>query len=428
MTLAGNKDNKIFNDCRELVKIMETAGSTESLKNVGVLEDYPVITSSLFRHRVLTTIISHYFPASEGIPKSYFDSETRQEWGRKHRQVQKQRRLLKFFGSRPTQEHMTKQTLNDSDSEPDSVLSVANTAESCNNEDKEKRKKVEKLMEFFGGQLPKKHLKKQNLHVSEIDSIDCTSKSSQLYDNQLEMDPEFDFLITVNELGPEEKLILTKRAKKLLVMLGTKVDSETVLKTRQKIDTSTPISPLSPSKILTESGDDLEEDGKMNQKQRLTKLSYVMGHRIGEQHIQTTVVDSSQMARPLTLEEKKIFKRKSGKLERLLGSTVPPDNIVNYVGEVRELSSMEDFEESEAISSIRSCDFESPAIQSESEGEDDGKKSKVVRLRKLRKVLGLHEGVTSSTSSLRQTEEKEDNLLSEIEKAKRDPRDEVLKS
>lgn len=417
----------ILEDIRKFVEIMQNPDSK--------VLDFPSIHSSLFRQNVLLSIVSRYFPKTKAITKGYFDSDSRAAWGSRHQKVQKQKKLTKFFGLRPTTEQMHLQEYDGvsilGNEGYESVRPASEYSEDFGEMDK--RKKAEKLAGFFGDQLTGRQMKKQNLLESEINSGDMSGVSlppSELYKPD---DEDFVLLGNLNELTPEEKIVLTKRAKKLLGVLGAEVDTKVVSKTQgkhgniisdAKQQTLSPqfIAGLSSPSILSLDSSVSEFDIRSTQKQRLDKISYVMGERISEDVIQKYEKEPPLVvARPLTVSEKKLYQKKNTKLERVFGNTVPSDNVIHYGGVTME----NEGEES-------ATEVESTGVDKDIKGHlEDDRQNQIARLRKLRKVLGINAegGPAVSEEALRQIEEaiKKDvdneddrvSLFSDLEKMKK---------
>jgi hypothetical protein len=179
-------------------------------------------------------------------------------------------------------------------------------------------------------------------------------------------------------------------------------------------------SPISPDSVLAQSDCvsidlSIAEDGdnKQAQKQRLDKLSHFLGHRIAEADI--VITEPQVIARPLTVGEKKIYQKKAGKLEQLLGSNVPADSIVNYASAEKVDDWMEELDEARPLpKEIHSDD------EVEEDASDIDRKNKLARLRKLRKMLGISIDVTVLTEKV--LKDLEESIKSEIH----DPEDRAL--
>jgi hypothetical protein len=158
------------------------------------------------------------------------------------------------------------------------------------------------------------------------------------------------------------------------------------------------------------------EDSKQTQKQRLNKLSHFLGHRIAETDIAITN-DRPAIARPLTVGEKKIYQKKAGKLEQLLGSSVPANSIVNYASAERVDDWMEELDEPRPLPRE---EFTSSFEEDSEENIDQDRKNRLTRLRKLRKMLGFSADFSVLTE--RGLKEFEESIKSEIH----DPEDRAL--
>ncbi|KAJ3169184.1 hypothetical protein HDU88_000980 [Geranomyces variabilis] len=166
-------------------------------------------------------------------------------------------------------------------------------------------------------------------------------------------------------------------------------------------------------------GDGTGDDSRLAHKRRLDKISSLMGQRIGVGEIieaRATVnpnIQSAVPSRPLTLEEKKLFQKKSTKLERMLGQLPPveaimqslPGNVKPEVERVRKslvglqflvknakdvVEILDAVREISDVKSDRDSGSESPALTPVSVGGagDGSKESRQKKLNKLRKFFG----------------------------------------
>ncbi|KAJ3361003.1 hypothetical protein HDU91_004161 [Kappamyces sp. JEL0680] len=398
-------------DMELFVHVLENPSSDDAAK---VLRDItpgqiPALESPLFRQTVLLKRLSHYFTDQRGIAdKQYFDNDGRRAWASRHRQVQKQKRLTKFFGIRPTSDQMQQQSI---PGRP-SVFSDLGEEYAINiiseifpeAPEIDKRKKAEKLAEFFGDQLPGRHMKKQNIITGTPSETSDSVVHSEVYGEE---NNEFELLGTVNELTPAEKLILTKRAKKLLGLLGHDVDSKVMAQTQGQIHgtileaSESSLSPLSSTSSPT--SEDNDSNVRIAHKQKLDKLSHVMGERISEEQIHDEL--PAQVARPLTEREKKLYQKKNSKLERVFGNVVPADNVINYGTELADT----DADSITAIPTATATETDSSVSESDlhsSRALEEERKNQVVRLRKLKKMFGIHDSSQPlSDEAIKQIEE-----------------------
>lgn len=180
------------------------------------------------------------------------------------------------------------------------------------------------------------------------------------------------------------------------------------------------------------------------QKSRLDKLSHVMGERISENQLKDYLEDSSIQPRPLTPSEKKILLRKNNKLERVFGGTVPATEVINYESLSQHNLLMT---EGSAANGGRTSNTPSilsdpqPAISLSPAGEDrsgragesdavrlsssltslstipeskkveEDRKARLLRLRKIKKMLGLNEGSSITIEALKQIQEAINNII-----------------
>ncbi|KAI8896793.1 hypothetical protein BC833DRAFT_596217 [Globomyces pollinis-pini] len=373
--------------------------STAALMKIAGTSDDNSISSTFFRQKVLINIISAYFHEADSSVRGYFDEVNRSEYSNKQQRMHKQKKLTKFFGSRPDATHMQHQDTKGIDPSEEEVFNQdeATFEVSEDNDLESRKKKADKLVEFFGNSLPKKQLRTQNLIENSSVQRDESFQSLSKSEPGLDHDTDAIFLDNVNHLDPQQKVMLTKRAKKLLMMLGDDAGEKPVYNPQiaailaksepkyvddEEIDHAS--NQLNSVCITTEEPE--AENPLVSKKQKLDKLSSVLGHRIETDELNTSPVISNT-ARPLTTGEKKIYQKKAGKLERLLGSTVPAGNIVHY-----DSSSLDNENEDGAaqiINSSTSRDTDNAIDDDHTESEDEMKRQKMMRLRKLRRMLGF---------------------------------------
>jgi hypothetical protein len=349
--------------------LLEAPQSVKAIETLNLNSKEFQSETSTFRHTILLNILSNYFKGGFEL-NHYFNKEERLKWSSRHRQIQKQKKLHKFFGNQPTAELMQHQH---NDDEHDQFSETEEYAVSLLSElfaeDGDKRKKAKKLAAFFGDQLSKRQMKRQNIIPGTP-----SEHSAEIYEDEHN---ELEFLETVNDLTANEKLILRKRVKKLLGMLGIDADSSMMAITKGR--SNAPMEEETPSVTSARSLVSTEETSRSVQKQRLDKLSYVMGERITEEQLQGPE-EFHVILRPLTLKEKKMYQKKNTKLERVFGNSVPACNVINYLVDSKD----DDV-------SITASGCVTPSIQDAETPKDDEKKNQVLRLRKLKKMLGFND-------------------------------------
>ncbi|TPX58437.1 hypothetical protein PhCBS80983_g03150 [Powellomyces hirtus] len=331
-----------------------------------------------FRESMLSKTVAQYFPLANRIMEGYFNENQRSSWGNKQKRMNKEKKLAKFFGERPSVELIQRQIAQASasylqqrrDLSRESLTDSPTDQETIKDDDDSeydpmsqgmRRKKKEKLEEFFGDKLPKQQRKVQQLMVAG----ETSSELEVSGDNSDEDEPaqtQLETMETTNELDPEDRRILQRRTKKIASMLGESLDEKTISKrvtsaalqersneagepgstSRKQSDAYRRPSLLPPrdadADLLAEhqvgTGEELMDsdddgDSKLAHKRRLDKISSLLGQRIGVSDILDAKANFNPNlqpavpSRPLTIEEKKLFHKKSSKLERLLG-TLPP--------------------------------------------------------------------------------------------------------
>ncbi|KAK6098873.1 hypothetical protein MT418_000351 [Batrachochytrium dendrobatidis] len=414
-------DDQKFDQIAEIVNILSDPTSDKAQMALDTFGNgkFPSISSMFFRQSVLGGIIGRYFPLVSSIIRGYFNTTNRNAWADRQKRKQKEKKLTKFFGQRPTDEHMLQQTVQtdsfghhscttdamhnshrhvksrklsmgsttNGTASDDGISKITCTIDPENHQvDLTKRKKAEKLTEFFGeSRLPKRHMKRQiqinTLAGEEGDESGNDSDDEENDNTNYPVSEEHQPpLSNQNELTRAEKRALNRRARKLRTMLGEVLDAQTVSeqvttplvaskgKTIDLLDFvgSTPSDTVQPvdnfevhlnldaldlnsclidfelykfeenSSVLdmdVTSSTETVDSARMVNKLRYDKLSQVLGHRINETDVieaQSSAPRSPPQARPLTLAEKKQFKKTSDKLERLLGATVPAQAILSY--------------------------------------------------------------------------------------------------
>jgi Regulator of G protein signaling domain len=375
-------------------QVIDVLLDPESEKSKKLIDDgrYETISSLQFRQSILSDTFARYFPIVSPVVRSYFNEDDRNEWRRKQVNVGKGKKLTKFFGQRPTSEHMNRQKSYLAPSREDSLSEISSQPSSTETDDFDenggRRKKAGKLVEFFGQTLDRGAMVNQKLlQSSEVDAEQVAAQ------NQANNDQLLSYQITTNNLSGEEKRELTKKARKLLNVLGETLDEKTVDSLKQNMPTGpfepgisdsrvNLVKPLKTSDILVQVQEEL--DPKQVQRNRLEKLSKFLGHRIAESDLAPE--SDSPKARRLTVEEKNTYKRRSLKLLSILGSNVPLEAIVNY-----NLKPTVFTMDQESLISLGDEDVLPLSIGDLSGGSDDETtvhRQKQLRLKKLRKLLG----------------------------------------
>lgn len=285
----------------------------------------------------------------------------------------------------------------------------------------DKRKKADKLAGFFGGQLPTKELKLQKLlndlgtlqssicsiendyaiegtptkmsveHQLLLESIQENAKklldnlADEFTSNGLDSNPDE---IEMEDLSTDEKIALQRRARELLSILNAVKEGKPI--------------------PLTHSAN-FQQHSSTPQQNRLEKISHLTGEKIDEERFKDTISDASA-ARPLSPGEKRGFQKKSIKLERMFGNTVPVDAVITYSpkkdhgGEDGRI----DNEKHTSPLQNRSSTI-SRAIETVDSQKVD-RKTQMMRARKLKKMLGIDEAASISKEAARQLIEQNPQL------------------
>jgi hypothetical protein len=139
----------------------------------------------------------------------------------------------------------------------------------------------------------------------------------------------------------------------------------------------------------------------MAQKHRLDKLSQFLGQRIAETDISSS--SNSVLARPLSENERKVYQKKQGKLTKIFGKNVPSNNIVNYA----------------TSASVDDLDVEIEGAEqdtdTDSEAQDNERKKKLQKVRKLRGMLGIDDASKLATMTEKALEALESSIRESVD-------------
>ncbi|KAJ3107654.1 hypothetical protein HDU97_003648 [Phlyctochytrium planicorne] len=362
----------------DLVSILEDPSSESSAEAIARIGDGKrlAVNSNEFRELFLSLCSNEFFATQPDLFYHYFDAVSRMSWAQKQKKMQKEKKLSKFFGERPSSEQLQRQTNNqrrisltmlkenikDDGDELDAILS--NSSLDGNGDPTARRKKMEKLETFFGDKIPKKQKVEQSLVTAndELNLIFSTENSDDEAPDGIEAICED--ISATNELPPEQRRILNKRNKKISTLLGETLDEKTISKVLDTANMSKAVLPMVPNdqtvlsptpQLQEEEGDDSFEDSSdpngqgsnnvSNKKKRLDKLSSMLGERI-----KVNDVSDSQAAvavqntphqigrvlptpRVLTPDERKQVQRRANKIERLMGVIPPTEALISTISE-----------------------------------------------------------------------------------------------
>ncbi|KAI8816806.1 uncharacterized protein EV422DRAFT_544041 [Fimicolochytrium jonesii] len=325
-----------------------------------------------FRENMLDRVIARYLPYFDRSIEGYFSEGNRNRWSSKQARMHKEKKLAKFFGERPSVDLVQQQIALASANylreamkgfPNESPHDLFGAAQSPNEEEITyvdfqrqmiRRRKKEKLEEFFGNRLPDRQKRNQRLMVSgkAFGSGDLSLGTSS--DDDSSEGGSYETLPpgpTENELDPEERRILQKRTKKISRMLGEAMNEQTIsqrvthaaklqsFNSQQEIPQLPPITTSSFSlgdPYWQQPADAQDSDSKFMHKKRLDKISQLMGERIGVSDLEEAQNQASGAPslagpgpnRPLTSEEKRQFQWKASKLERVLGQLPPVEALM----------------------------------------------------------------------------------------------------
>ncbi|KAJ3187873.1 hypothetical protein HDU85_006266 [Gaertneriomyces sp. JEL0708] len=366
---------------RSIVELLDTASYGDVPQELAAIIGDKALTlaeresfpkTSKFKETVLARALTQYFPMANRILEGYFSVDNRSTWGEKQRRMHKQNKLAKFFGELPSVELIQQQIFAASEpylakllpEERGSFEDVLKRQSIVSQQDPSSKtvrlKKKEKLETFFGNALPSQQKRVQQIFVPDKASplsFTSTGDSDTGSIGSEEEELLLPVLETTNDLDPHQRRILRKRTNKISNMLGHSLDERTISQavTNPTIHTgkstgsiadadvpSSPVPTLLRSGLHTSSSHigssdtiaDSEAESKTAQKKRLDKLSNIMGHRIGSNHLAEAQAASASVPpsrRPLTQEEKRQFQKKATKLERLLGDMPPSEQVIASV-------------------------------------------------------------------------------------------------
>ncbi|KAI9332141.1 hypothetical protein DFJ73DRAFT_856033 [Zopfochytrium polystomum] len=280
------------------------------------------------REKALNCLIQSLFPDSKSLPlKSYFATVERGAGADRRKRIQKEKKISKFFGERPSYDQLQGQqlrillTLPTSESSSEESLQQR---ESTNPELVARRRRLEKLNGFFGQNLGNIELARGNNPAPPV---------------RVETPEANYFSGTRNDLDPEEKRRLAKQAKKLALLMGDASVSAYLPTT----------SPKEKPEVLFDEGDlerrvgkEIDEfldgllsDGEQDidnkrhvRRKKLSKLSAILGETRGA--VETAEVQESRKGqevaasnKPLSDEERQQQMRRAIKLEKMMGQVVP---------------------------------------------------------------------------------------------------------
>ncbi|KAJ3106576.1 hypothetical protein HDU96_008157 [Phlyctochytrium bullatum] len=362
---------------------------------VEVFEFFPIYTdqeNTKIRDEALNNVILAYFPDSKYLPTDgYFTDPARITLVKKKRRIQKEKKISKFFGERPSFEQLQRQLVaaNLPQAGVDLPLLWASYDGRVKGSDEDgdnlgggyvKRKKAEKLTEFFGQNLGRNQLQSQKLADKNDNSFTVREEDDSSSEVSFDDEP----LETINELDPETKKQLTKRTKKLVSILGeSQVHQEVAVKSavspsRSQLNLSsaaghetapttspdiaedksdllikTKLQDISGSFSSLTSQSTVERDASSLEREmrlkKLKKLSSFLGETTGaigaaEQEIAKLYSGKAAPTpakSPMTPEEKQVSLWRASKLEKVLGEVVPSNLVTTTEVDVKRRRSFD---------------------------------------------------------------------------------------
>ncbi|KAJ3106454.1 hypothetical protein HDU96_008216 [Phlyctochytrium bullatum] len=381
----------LANLCQQ-IDILEDPTSDAAVESVALLGDgrRRAVNSNDFKELFLHLASSHFFPSQPPeIFHNYFNSVSRMSWASKQKRMQKEKKLAKFFGQRPSNEQLMRQTstqrrlsitmlmeMNKKPTTADELEMLLSSLQLDGSTDPTlRRKKMEKLETFFGNPIPKQQKVEQSLMAAndEINLVFSTENSDdESSDGEV---IQVDNITTINELPPEQRRILNKRNKKLATLLGENLDAKTISKvvtetvniSKMALPTSESVGGGIAALAAGDDDDDLEaEFGTVEEgvegavpgtiivkKKRLDKLSSMLGERIKVNDVSDSLATtaSSQASaasigrvlpppRALTPQERKQVQKRANKIEKLMGALPPTQALLSTIKETSENSKL----------------------------------------------------------------------------------------
>ncbi|KAJ3100406.1 Ral GTPase-activating protein subunit alpha-2 [Phlyctochytrium planicorne] len=332
------------------------------------------------RDVALNEVIEKFFPLSKYLPiEGYFSDPTRHSLVKKKRKIHKEKKISKFFGERPSFEQLQRQLAAANFPQAGIELSLALTlgmtkigSDEDTGDSFVKRKRAEKLSEFFGANLGKHQLKSQHLaQGNDMFEEDIEDEEENTEQEEDDAEP----IETVNELDPDTKRQLTKRNKKLVSILGETNVSEASAKIpssrsnpniagkelaaaaleeaeeEEKDDEGeqakapVPLLSIKEASLSTasiNSTETSERDIQIMEREmrlkKLRKLSAFLGETTGvigaaEQQLKKTPLQPARS--PMSADEKQISLWRASKLEKVLGEVVP-SNLVHTTTDTQQ--------------------------------------------------------------------------------------------
>ncbi|EPZ36666.1 Regulator of G protein signaling domain-containing protein [Rozella allomycis CSF55] len=295
----------------------------------------------------LSNAISRYFTVDSSLLQGYFSAARFLSKTQRLRKQLKEKRLNKFFGQKISENVMLSQLDNinveDVESSNEKEFTLSNASDEISSK-MLKLKKVDKLNTFFGDQLQKTALKSQNLYENYVSSIQSTS------------DENIEEIKTTNTITAEQKMVLTKRNKKLLGYFGENLDERVVQqslvapikklipaivepeyleinrtkdimlsmeRSNNRFDTTT-----GEFRSRTSSTDSSFTTNIYNDpKKKIEKLQEFLGERINLRLLEKEQ-RKGKFREPLNPEEKKVHMKRSNKLEKVFGIIPPSDMLI----------------------------------------------------------------------------------------------------
>ncbi|KAJ1548372.1 hypothetical protein HK405_003488 [Cladochytrium tenue] len=357
---------------------------------------------ALERQGALGEILRSLVPGCEGVRlDGYFNGVQRRRTAQRRVRLLKEKKISKFFGQRPGFEHLQRQVpvrgsggggahggMEDMDDEHEfggdgsgavgrvygggGNLSEAVSADHDRRVSSTvdgsdlfvRRKKAEKLAEFFGESVAGAELRRQKLAFQNV----CLPQSG--LGEEGAADGDLAPLDTTNELDPEEKRRIARQSKKLALLMGDPVPAEyrsraAATAVRRRSDGSEPAAAASMEaggradhaedeanelfrELDDESGGSGDEDGDRSAEQqqlraarrrRLMKLTAVLGEASrtvetakeeAERRAQAAAAAAAASARsPLSPQQRRAQMRRANKLEKVMGKVVPAEMLGN---------------------------------------------------------------------------------------------------
>ncbi|KAI9325923.1 hypothetical protein DFJ73DRAFT_965487 [Zopfochytrium polystomum] len=289
------------------------------------------------KNSVLNDVLQALFPSSRHYPlENYFSDSVRRSRAHRRFRILKEKKISKFFGRRPSFDQLQRQYSTHTGHISLELRDVPGAGGAEISELGARRRKLEKLTEFFGQNLGDSELRRQHL------AFQHEPPSPQFVDGGGD---ELQPLDTRNDLDPEEKKRLARQIKKLALLTGENVTpdyrpSRPIARSAASLEEAEESLEETVKREIDEYLKELLKDDsregaaassdsqKQARRKKLSKLSSILGENAGA--VETAEAEEGRKGlelaasnRILTKEERQRQIRRATKLEKVMGQVVP---------------------------------------------------------------------------------------------------------